>query len=254
MNRSLSDYIMRSANEQACDVLANEILQFVLQSGVTPKRFQQSVSLAIRRKNRVISRREYSFITRAYEDMGTVLSTWFNSPEFLNADGSPICLTLREGKHSLSRLLASAKVRISLATAVSLLSLSPSVTVNNGKISANRRVFVIPSLGLVRAALVIPRYLDTLSLNSNAHRSNTIKLLERQCSASSVDSMRITPILRNIKEQGGSFVDSIDGQIESSKLKRSNAGSQSEIGLLVFAWTRKLPRKANRTRRKLNSL
>jgi hypothetical protein len=250
MKKALDEDILNLASEQACDVLVDHIARFIFRSGVSPTRFQTAVKSALRRKAPLKSKRQFDYITDAYEDMGTVLSTWFSSPKFLNADGSPLNLSLRDGKHSLARLLTTARVRVSYTVAVELLALSPSVTITNETISANRRVFVVPTLDLVRAALVIPRYLDTLTSNSKAYRSNTIKLLERQCSASSIDSKRIAPILRYIKEQGGSFVDSIDGQIESSKLLRRKSKVRSEMGMLVFAWTKRPPRRSAQGRRK----
>jgi hypothetical protein len=218
-------------------VLLDEAVRFLARSGIDKRKIRSSFDAAIKRRVRTRNLPEFDFVTRSYEALGGVLSTWFDTPEFLNPDGSPATLTLRKGRGSLDHLLKAAKVKVDFETAKRLLELSPSVTITHEAISANRRVFVVPALDLIRAALVIPRYLETLESNAQARRSNTVKLLERQCSASKINPTKVAALLRNIKEQGGSFVDSIDGQIEAAKQKPRKKQLDSELGLLVFAWT-----------------
>ena len=182
--------------------------------------------------------------------MGTVLSTWFDCPHFLTPQGNPAPIAVGNDALSLKKLLKTAKVRLSSREAIDLFRQSPSVRFNSdGSISALRRVFVLSSFDLCRAALVLPRYIDTLSSNSSAYKTGTVKLLERQCSVSRIDLRAIAPILRSIKEQGGSFVDSVDNQIERRKTKPRGSRDDSELGLLVFAWTKTRISKSPKSKR-----
>lgn len=239
MKKPINEQMIDSACNQACDVLIAEVLRFLLRTGISKQQIQESINATLKRSRRVRIQSAFCSISQAYEELGSVLSTWFDSPEFLESDGSPAILSLKNGPRSLQHLLRKADVSLSLSDAITLLKMSPSVSISKDAIVANRRVFVVPRFDLTRAALVVPRYLETLTTNSAAHQSNTVKLLERQCTASKIDAKLIAPILRNIKEQGTSFVDSIDGQIESSKSRRKKPRSRAQIGLLVFAWAAK---------------
>lgn len=227
------------ARVQAADVLLRSSIDFLLQNGISRKHIQHCVSNRLNGKRNVERKLQFKRVTEAYEEMGTVLSTWFDCPHFLQPQGNPASISIGNGSVSLKRLLKSAKVRLTCDEAIDLFRQSPSVRFNSdGSISALRRVFVLGSFDLCRAALVLPRYIDTLNSNSTAYKSGTVKLLERQCSVSGIDLRAIAPILRSIKEQGGSFVDSVDNQIERRKTNRRRRGEDSELGLLVFAWTK----------------
>lgn len=223
---------------QAGMTLIEETVRYLRSCGISHASIVNWVKSSERPKKH---RRQEHFrsVTRTYEQVGSLMSTWFDSPEFLGPNGRPIPLTLVGRKHSIRHLAHVAKVKLNIQSALALMRLSTSVSLSDGKIAANRRVFVVPSFDLIRAALVIPRYLDTIESNFSAHRSGTIKLLERQCSVSSLDTRLIAPILRSIKDQGGSFVDAIDSQIEAARSTKRPSKEISELGLLVFAWTGK---------------
>ena len=237
MNR-FNQKLLETAQNQAADVLLDSAIEFLIRNGIS--RSQIHSRLGRKGNNAQHNSRKNAFMAfaRAYENMGSVLSTWFDSPMFLNDDGSPAPLRIRSGQRCIGTLIKKSKVRISVGEAIDLLKRSPSVRFEGeNQVIALRRVFVLPQIELARAALVVPRYLDTLYANSFAYRSGTVKLLERQCSATKINLKSITPILRSIKEQGASFVDSIDVQLEGSSMKRRGKSANSDLGLVVFAWT-----------------
>jgi hypothetical protein len=185
------------------------------------------------------STRQYKRLVRAYEDMGTVMSTWFSLPKFLDANGLPLRLTATRGPHSIRSLVLSSQVTVSAAQATELMRRSASVRIDaRGRFIALKRVFVLPDFEVPRAALVINRYLDTLGRNSRAQKSGTTLLLERNCHAQKVDLKRISPILRDIKGRGTAFMDSVDGDIEALRTRNSRRNGVGELGVLIFAWTR----------------
>jgi len=185
------------------------------------------------------SAREYRKLLRAYEDMGAVMSTWFSEPRFLDNKSRPMPVTTKRGPLSVSGLVRMSHVKVSATVAAELMRRSPSVGVDSqGRFLALKRVFVLPEFELPRAALIIERYLDTLQKNSTAHNENTTLLLERNCHVPEIDLNRIAPILRDIKGRGSAFMDSIDGDIESHRHRRSKRKAVGELGVLVFAWTR----------------
>lgn len=192
--------------------------------------------------------RRYMKVVRQYEDMGLVMATWFSRPTFLDSDGHPLPLTETRGDRSVRALVRLSRVRISATTAVGLLRRSTSVRIDNsGNFVAVKRMFVLPDFEVPRAALVIGRYLDTLRRNSSSHRTGTTLLLERNCHVNQIEPRRISPILRDIKGRGTSFMDSVDGDIEAHRVRtlRSKKGV-GELGVLVFAWTRSSKRRRSK--------
>lgn len=197
------------------------------------------------------STRQYKRLVRAYEDMGTIMSTWYSLPKYLDQNGIPVRLTATRSPHSIRSLVISSRVKISATLAVELMRRSTSVRIDaHGRFIALKRVFVLPDFEVPRAALVINRYLDTLRRNSRAQKSGTTLLLERNCHVQRVDLKRITPILRDIKGRGTAFMDSVDGDIEALRTGKSRRNGVGELGVLVFAWTR--PANSGRPRSKSN--
>ena len=237
MNR-INQSMFERAKTEASEVLLDSMIAFLSRNGISETQIKSRLN-RIPAKTRLHHRKgSFEALTRAYESMGTVLSTWFDSPNFLNCDGSPAPITLGPGPRSLRALLRKSRVRISSQDAIELLKRSPSVEFDGeNNIAALRRVFVLPDFDVTRAAIVVPRYTDTLISNSFAYRTGTIKLFERQCSASKINLGSCGPLLRNIKEQGAAFVDSIDEQLEGLSLARKRKASETELGLVVFAWT-----------------
>jgi hypothetical protein len=196
--------------------------------------------------------RHYRKLVRAYEDMGIVMSTWFSLPKFLDQESRPLPLTAMRGLHSVPSLVRSSHVKISASLAIDLMRRSPSVRIDaRGNFVALKRVFVLPEFEIPRAALVIERYFDTLRSNSSAHRNGTTLLLERNCHVPEIDLRRISPILRDIKGRGTAFMDSVDGDIEAHRIRRSKRKAVGELGVLVFAWTR--PSKVRRSKSDLDT-
>jgi hypothetical protein len=241
------DQLMKIAQHQAGEVLLDSTIEFLIRNGFPQVRISARLNRR-RASNRSFAKRNaFNTVVRAYEDMGSVLSTWYDCPDFLNRDGSPAPITIGPSRRSVRRLLKESGVRTSADEAIDLFMRSSSVRFDGkSKLFALRRVFVVPKFDLARAALVVPRYLDTLSSNSTAHQTGTVKLLERQCSASRIDLKSIAPILRRIKEEGTSFVDSIDAQLEESSVKQRERPANSELGLVVFAWTNGYSRKTKK--------
>ena len=183
--------------------------------------------------------REYRRLVRAYEDMGMVMSTWFSAPRFLDRESRPLRLSAGRASKSIRSLVRSSRVKISATLAIELMRRSPSVRIDHrGNFVAVKRVFVLPDFEVPRAALVIERYLDTLRRNSSAQKNGTTLLLERNCYVPEIDLRRIAPILRDIKGRGTAFMDSVDGDIEAHRIRRSRQKGVGELGVLIFAWTR----------------
>jgi hypothetical protein len=185
----------------------------------------------------------YRKTMRAYENMGVLMATWFSNPIFLDSLGNPVVLTASKGPRSVTNLIRHSRVRISTDIAIELLSRSTSVkSRDDGSFAALRRVFVLPEFEIPRAALVVERYLDTLRHNALGRKRGTTLLLERSCHVPEIDLRAVRPILRDIKERGTAFMDVTDGEIESSRLRRSKSVT-GEVGVVVFAWTKSKSRR-----------
>lgn len=188
---------------------------------------------------RAESVREYRKLARAYEDMGIVMSTWFSASKFLDNECHPIPLSIKPGPRSVYSLVRAARVSISPALAIEMMRKSQCVGVNSlGNFTAQRREFVLPDFAVLRAALVIERYLDTLHRNTVPNRKKTTLLLERNCHVPEVNLRTISPILRDIKKRGSAYIESVDGDIEGLRRKRSRHRGSGEMSVHIFAWTR----------------
>ncbi len=220
---------------------------FLLENDISKKLIMESTRQQRGRRNLDKSVREYRRLVRAYEDMGMVMSAWFSLPRFLDSESRPLPLAVDRGPQSVPSLVRSSRVKISAALAVELMRRSPSVRIDaRGNFVALKRVFVLPDFEVPRAALVIARYLDTLRRNSSAQRADTTLLLERNCHVPEIDLRKINPILRDIKGRGTAFMDSVDGDIEAHRIRRSRRKGVGELGVLIFAWTR--PSKSRRSK------
>ena len=183
--------------------------------------------------------RQYRRLARAYEDMGIVMTTWFSVANFLDRECRPIPLAIRPGPRSVYSLVRAARVSISPALAIELMRKSPCVRVNAlGNFVAQRREFVLPDFAVLRAALMIERYLDTLRRNTTPNKKRAVLLLERNCHVPEVNLKTISPILRDIKTRGSAYIDSVNGDIEDLRRKRSRHKGSGELSVHIFAWTR----------------
>jgi hypothetical protein len=190
----------------------------------------------------------YRRAMRTYESMGVLMATWFTNPTFLDRFGNPMSLTASKGRRSIVNLIRLSKVRVSSDIAIELLKSSPSVkSAGSDHFVALRRVFVLPEFEIPRAALVVERYLNTLRHNAQGRKRGATLLLERSCHVPQIDLRTVGPILRDIKERGTAFMDSTDGEIEASRLRRSRRSKKAvtgEVGVVVFAWTKSKGRQA----------
>jgi hypothetical protein len=192
--------------------------------------------------------RQYRRLVRAYEDMGIVMSTWYSASIFLDKECRPLPLAIGHGPRSVYSLVRAARVSISPAYAIRLMRNSPCVGVNaQGNFVAQRREFVLPDFAVLRAALMIERYLDTLHRNTVPNRKKAVLLLERNCHVPEVNLKTISPILRDIKKRGSAYIDSVNGDIEGLRRKRSRQKGSGEMSVHLFAWTR-LAKHAKRKR------
>ena len=182
----------------------------------------------------------YTKLVREYEEMGLVMSTWFSLPRFLDNESRPLPLKENRGYRSIAALASAARVSISAKGVINLLRRSSSVRIDaSGNFIAVKRMFVLPDFEVLRAALVVDRYLGTLRRNSSAHRTGTTLLLERNCHVGKIELQRMSPILRDIKGRGTAFMDSVDGDIEAQRVRTAHRRKGvGELGVLVFAWTR----------------
>jgi hypothetical protein len=166
------------AKHQGSMALLAATIDFLLGNDISKKSIVESIRQHHRRQQSNSNVRQYRRIVRAYEDMGIVMSTWFSRPKFLDSDSRPLPLTSVRGPYSVPSLVRSSHVKISAAVAVELMQQSPSVRIDErGNYVALSRVFVLPEFEVLRAALVIERFLDTLRRNSSAKRSDTTLLL-----------------------------------------------------------------------------
>jgi hypothetical protein len=224
------------AIQQGATALVGAMFAFLRRNNISTKLILKSIQKTDGSPVRV---HHYRRLVRAYEDMGIVMSTWYSLPRFLDSNSRPLPLKTNRGVRSIANLVRLSRVRTPLTLAVELLRRSPSVRVDgHGNFVAKKRVFVLPDFEVPRAALVIQRYLDTLRKNTSAQKNGTSLLLERNCHVPEIDVRRISPILRDIKERGTAFMDSVDGDIEAHRARKSQQKVVGELGVLVFAWTR----------------
>jgi hypothetical protein len=224
------------AIQQGATALVGATLAFLRRNNISTKSILKSVQKA---NGSPVSLYHYRRLVRAYEDMGIVMSAWYSLPKFLDSDSRPLPLKANRGVRSIASLVRLSRVRTPLPLAIEMLRRSPSVRIDaEGNFVAKKRVFVLPDFEVPRAALVIQRYLDTLRKNTSAQKNGASLLLERNCHVPAIDVRRISPILRDIKERGTAFMDSVDGDIEAHRTRKSRRNLVADLGVLIFAWTR----------------
>lgn len=252
MRTSFRPSFSELANQQGAIALLTATFAFLLRNNLPQDLIVESARQCLERQKLHAPVRHYRRMARAYEDMGMVMSAWFSLPKFLDQDSHPLPLTANRGAQSIPNLLRFSRVNISAKLAIELMRRSPSVAIDaRGNFVALKRVFVLPDFEVARAALVIERYLDTLRRNSCAQRNGTTLLLERNCYVPELDLKRITPLLREIKGRGTAFMDSVDGDIEALRVRKSRKKEVGELGVLVFSWTR--PSKTRRPKLNRNT-
>jgi hypothetical protein len=237
--KNLSSPISEIVKRQGANALIAATIGFLDANNVPKRLIVNSVRQYYGPRKVADSVRQFRRLARAYEDMGLVMSTWFSAPNFLDIDCRPIPLTVRPGPRSVYSLVRAARVSISPAFAIELMRHSPCVRINTlGNFVAQRREFVLPDFAVSRAALMIERYLDTLHRNSALNKKKSVLLLERNCHVPEVNLKTIAPILRDIKRRGSAYIESVNGDIEGLRRKRSRHKGSGEMSVHIFAWTR----------------
>ncbi|MEO7206612.1 MAG: hypothetical protein ABI356_09650 [Steroidobacteraceae bacterium] len=231
--------ISEIAKRQGATALVAATIRFLDANNISKQLIFNSVRRYYGPRKAADSVRQYRRLARAYEDMGIVMSTWFSASNFLDKEYRPIPLAIRPGPRSVYSLVRAARVSIPPAFAIELMRRSSSVGINAlGNFVARRREFVLPDFAVSRAALMIERYLDTLHRNCTPNKKESVLLLERNCHVPEVNLKTIGPILRDIKKRGSAYIDSVNGDIEGLRRKRSMQTGSGEMSVHIFAWTR----------------
>jgi hypothetical protein len=239
MTRHSELAFLDDVDRQGANALIASTLEFLRTKNVPKRLVLESVRdiYNVRKPRR--SSRQYRKLIRAYQDMGILMSTWFSAPRFLDKECRALPLTTKSGALSISTLVRISRVAISATVAKELMRRSPSIKLDDsGNFVALRREFVLPEFEVLRAALVIERYLDTLHRNSAPSKKKPFLLLERSCHVPEVNLRAITPFLRDIKRRGSAYIESVNGDIEGLRRKKSAAKEVGEMSVHIFAWTR----------------
>ncbi len=226
-------------NQQAANALLGATFDFLRKNNIPEETIIKFVRQCSDRNRRASNMKVYRELEQAQEDMGLIIGTWFSHPKFLDSSGGPLPLSIGKGPKSIAQLVRASGAQIQVSAAVQLMRQSRSVKLtDDGSLLALRRAFVLPRLEVIRAAFVIERYLDTLSDIASGQKKVLPFLLERSCHVSKVDLAKAVPLLRDIERRGTAFMDSIDGELEARRLRRSNSKNIGEVGVHVFLWTR----------------
>jgi len=226
-------------NQQGANALLAATFDFLRGNNISKKSILEFTQKHLVRNQRDRSLRVYRELEQAQEDMGLIMGTWFSNPKFLDQSGNPMPLNTGTGANSIAHLVRASGVRVQISMALELMRRSRSVKIGSGgKLIALRRAFVLPKLEVLRAAFVVERYLDTLQQIALGQKKETPLILERSCHVSEVDLAKIVPILRDIESRGTAFMDSIDGDLECRRLRKSKLKSVGELGVHVFVWTK----------------
>ena len=249
MTNTSDSRLLDVVNRQAANVLIAATLAFLRTNNIPKQLILDSIHDNCGEQKPKQEVRQYRRLARAYEDMGIVMSTWFSLPKFLDKECRPLALKSGPGTRSVSSLVRASRVSISPRIALDLMRRSPSIQVDSlGNVLALRREFVLPDFAVPRAALVMERYLDTLHKNSSPNRGKAVLLLERNCHVPEVNLTTVAPVLRDIKKRGSAYIDSVNGDIEGLRRKRSWRKGSGEMSVHIFAWTRlSRPRKPRST-------
>jgi len=241
-------------NQQGANALLAATFEFLRRNNISKKFILEFTRNYLVQDQRDRSLRVYRELEQAQEDMGLIMGTWFSHPNFLDPSGNPMPLNAGKGPNSIAHLVRASGARVQVSMALELMRRSRSVkTSSNGRLIALRRAFVLPKLEVLRAAFVVERYLETLQQIALGRKKETPLILERSCHVSEVDLAKIIPILRDIESRGTAFMDSIDGDLEGRRLRKSKRKSVGELGVHVFVWI-KPTNGASKTSKKLLSV
>jgi hypothetical protein len=239
MTKNSDPTLLDVVNRQGANALLTATFAFLQANNISEQQILDSVRRIYATSAPKVGVRKYRNLVRAYEDMGIVMSTWFSLPRFMDNECRPLPLATIRGRQSIWSLVRASRVSISPTSAIALMRRSPSIKSDAlGNLIAQRREFVLPGIAVPRAALVVERYLDTLRRNSSPNKRKPYLLLERNCHVPEVDLRTIAPILRDIKRRGSAYIESVNGDLEGLRLKRSIRTGIGEMSVHIFAWTR----------------
>lgn len=244
MTRNGTKAVSADLNQQGAHNLLAAAFEFLRSNNISDRSILDFTKRYHTQPKPLEKSRQYSELQSSHEEMGVLMASWFSEPKFLDLSGNPMPLTVGKGTLSLASLIRISRARIELSVALQLMRKSPSIKMSrDGKLTAVKRVFVLPELEVPRAAFIVERFLDTLKRNALSRRKNSTLLLERSCHVSKVDLSVVAPLLRDIEGRGTAFMDSIDGEIEEKRLRREKRNPTGEMGVLVFAWTKPVNKK-----------
>lgn len=230
---------LSTLEQQGAQALLAATFEFLRRNHIAQKSIKDFARRYPNRNARNSSSETYRAIIGTFESMGAIMATWFSNPQFLDSTGQPLPLSEKKGANSISRLIRVSGARIALSTAIELMRQSPSIRIRGDNLfMALKRVFILPNLEVPRAAFVVERYLETIQQNASRRRGKAALLLERSCHVSEVEFSAFAPLLRDIECRGTAFMDSLDGDLEGRRLRRSKLKRKGELGVLVFAWTK----------------
>jgi hypothetical protein len=235
-----SQTISMELQAEAAEILFCAVIKFLKKNKLDSKSILSSAKRAQNASGagrRGVGGRHLRSILHVYEQMGTIVATWYSNPRFLNKAGNPLPLSAGRGARTIQSLVRASGTKIPCAIAIDLMLLSPTITiVQRGKFLAVSRYFSLPGFELLRAGLVIERFLETLYRNSEAGEKRSTLIFERSCYVNSIGQRKVARLLRDIKVRGSAFMDSVDGQIEANKSRNVNKTNPGELGVFMFAW------------------
>ena len=242
-----SQLISEVFKAEAAEILFGAVVSFLRKNGLDSKlvlgaaKHAQQYAIKSKRRNSV---RLFRSVLRVYEEMGGIVATWYSHPRFLDRAGNPKPLSVGRGTYTIRNLIRSSRADVPHSVVIDLMQMSPTITINDrGELLAISRFFSLPGFELLRAGLVIERFLETLYRNSKVRDERSRLIFERSCYANSIGMRKVARLLRDIKQRGSAFMDSVDGQIELNRSRTSRRSDLSELGVFMFAWMRSPPKK-----------
>ncbi len=165
-----SQLISEVFKAEAAEILFGAVVSFLRKNKLDSKMILRAAKHAeqntvkVRRNSAV---RQFRSVLRVYEEMGGIIATWYSHPKFLDAAGNPKPLSVGRGSFTILNLIRSSGADVPHSVVVELMYMSPTITINDrGELLAISRFFSLPGFELLRAGLVIERFLETLYRNS----------------------------------------------------------------------------------------
>ncbi len=178
-----------------------------------------------------------SDMTEAIAQISRLLWQWRTSPAFTSDAGVPLPLP-RTGVTSLEFL--SQKCNISNIGDLVALALSMGcLEERDGLLWPSGREVKIPETGPIQLwydANVACRALESLAFNAHSRKSGRETQFQRFAHQNRLDKSHLPLFRRFVREQGESFLESIDDWMERHKVD-DNASDTTEVSIHTFVWT-----------------